>query len=404
MRLSGRFAVLGERDYRLFFTGQVVTLIGDFMLPVALSFAVLERFDDPGSLGLVLTAFSTPMVVLLLFGGVVADRIPRRTVLITADVVSCVVQAAAAALLFTDGWQIWQLAALEAVRGSAHAFAVPTYAGLVPEIASPGRLQQANALRNLAWSVAQIAGPAFAGILVATGGGPFALAVNSATFGVSALCMLAVRTRAAVPRERSSMLADLREGWTEFRSRTWLWAIVAQFSVFHLLVMPPIYVLGVVVAKSDYGGAKAWATVLTCSGIGSVIGGLIALHVHVRRPLLVATLTTFGQGVLILALVTRAPLVALALAGAIGGSGFAVFGTLWETTLQRLVPADRLSRVSAYDWFGSVALLPIGTALIGPLSEAFGVDTMLWVGFAALVVPTLMVLSVRDVTRLVHEV
>ena len=404
VRLPERFAVLGERDYRLFFVSQVVTLVGDYMLPVALSFAVLERFDDAGSLGTVLTAFSAPMVVLLLFGGVVADRVPRRTVLIATDIVSCVVQAAAAALLFTDGWQIWQLAALEAVRGSAHAFAVPTYAGLVPEIASAPRLQNANALRNVALSVAQIAGPAFAGVLVATGGGPFAIAVNAATFGVSAVCMVAVRPRAAVAREPSSMLADLREGWTEFRSRTWLWAIVAQFAVFHLLVAPAIYVLGVVVSKADYGGAKTWATVLTASGVGSVIGGLVALHVHVRRPLLVATLGTFGQGLLAIMLATRAPLLAMAAAGMIAGAGFAVFGTLWETTLQRLVPPERLSRVSAYDWFGSVALLPLGYAVIGPLSGAFGVDTMLWVALGAVVVPTVMVLCVRDVTGLVHEV
>ena len=315
-------------------------------------------------------------------------------------------QAGAAALLFTDGWQIWQLAVLEAMRGSPRTRSrSPTYAGLVPEIASPARLQQANALRNLAWSVAQIAGPAFAGILVATGGGAFALAVNSATFGVSALCMLAVRTRAAVARERSTVLADLREGWTEFRSRTWLWAIVAQFSVFHLLVMPPIYVLGVVVAKTDYGGAKAWATVLTASGIGSVIGGLVALHVHVRRPLLVATLMTFGQGVLR----PRAghPRAAGRARGGRGDRrvGFAVFGTLWETTLQRLVP--RRPAVPGQ----RVRLVRLGRAAAGRHRDhraarrtAFGVDTMLWVGLVAVVVPTLMVLCVKDVTRLVHEV
>jgi MFS family permease len=401
MGLPERFAVLGERDFRLYFVGHAVSLVGDYMLPVALSFAVIERYDGPGALGVVLTAFSTPLVLLLLLGGVVADRVPRRTVVIVTDVVSCVTQAAAAALLFSGSWRLWQLAALEAVRGAAYAFATPTYTGLVTETASAARLQSANALRNIAWSVAQVVGPAVAGILVALGGGAFAIAVNSATFGVSALCMVAIRPRSMPARERSSVLADLREGWREVRSRTWLWAIVAQFCVFHLLVIPVVYVLGVVVSKADYGGPRAWAIALTASGVGSILGGVVALHIHVRRPLLVATVATFGQAAFILPLALRAPVVALAVGSAVGGAGWAVFGTLWETTLQREIPPDRLSRVSAYDWFGSAALLPVGYAIVGPLAAAFGVTPMLWVAFVALVVPTVAVLFVPSVTRLV---
>ncbi|MDQ1711451.1 MAG: hypothetical protein QOE45_901 [Frankiaceae bacterium] len=404
MRLPARLAVLRERDFRLFFLGNGVSLVGDFMLPVALAFAVLERYDDPGALGVVLTAFSLPMVLFLLVGGVVADRVPRRAVLIVSDSASCVTQAAAALLLATGRWSLWQLAALEAVRGVAHAFASPTYLGLLPEITSPGRLQEANALRNIAWSVAQVAGPAFAGLLVVAGGGPVAIAVNAATYGVSVACLLAIHPRAAAAREPSSMVADLREGWREFRSRTWLWVIVAQFSVMHLLVIPPIYVLGAVVSKADYGGPRAWATALTASGVGAVAGGFVSLHVRVRRPLLVATLWTFGLGAFAATLALRAPVPALAAAAATSGAGFSMFGTLWETTLQRLIPPDRLSRVSAYDWFGSAALLPLGYAIVGPLAAGFGITTMLWVAVVALVVPTLVVLCVPSVTGLVHEV
>lgn len=404
MRLPERFAVLGERDFRLFFTGNAVSMVGDFMLPVALSFAVLEKYDDPGALGLVLTAHSLPLVVFLLVGGVVADRLPRRTVLLTSDTVSCVVQAAAFALLLTDGWQLWQLAALEALRGTAHAFAVPTYMGLLPEIASAPRLKDANAMRNIALSIAQVVGPAVAGILVVAVGGAVAIGANAATFGVSALCVAGIRPRATAERAPSTMLADLREGWYEFRSRTWIWVIVAQFSVFHLLVLPPLFVLGALVSKNDYGGPRAWAVALTANGLGAVAGGLVALHVRVRRPLLVATVGTLGLGLFLTALALRAPVAVLAVAAAASGAGFAVFATLWETTMQRLVPADKLSRVSAYDWFGSVALLPLGYAFVGPLAGAFGVSAMLWVAVAALVVPTLVVLCVPAVTGLVHEV
>jgi MFS family permease len=200
------------------------------------------------------------------------------------------------------------------------------------------------------------------------------------------------------------MFADLREGWQEFRSRTWIWVIVSQFSVFHLLVLPPLFVLGAVVSKNDYGGPRAWAVALTANGLGAVAGGLVALHVRVRRPLLVATVGTLGLGLFLTALALRAPVAVLAVAAASSGAGFAVFATLWETTMQRLVPADKLSRVSAYDWFGSVALLPLGYAFVGPLAGAFGVSAMLWIAVAALVVPTLVVLCVPAVTGLVHEV
>ncbi|MCA1824626.1 MAG: MFS transporter [Mycobacteriales bacterium] len=399
MRQS-RFAVLRERDFRLFLIGHGVSFAGDFMLPVALSFAVLEKYNSAGALGVVLTAHSLPLVLFLLIGGVVADRAPRRSVLIASDSVSCVMQALAAALLFTDGWQLWQLAALEAVRGTAHAFASPTYAGFIPEVASAPRLQEANALRQVAWSTAQVVGPALAGVIVVVGGGAVALAVNAATFGVSALCLLAIPPRPAIEREQSSMLADLRDGWREFRSRTWLWVVVAQFGVFHLLVLPPIYVLGALVSKTHYGGAKPWATTLTVLGLGSVVGGLVALHVRVRRPLLVATICGLGYGLFALMLAARAPLVALVGAAALSGAGFAMFGALWETTLMRLIPADKLSRVSAYDWFGSIALLPIGYAIVGPLAGVFGVSTVLWIAVVTHFVLAAIVLCVPAVTTL----
>jgi predicted MFS family arabinose efflux permease len=403
VRLPERFAVLGERDFRLFFVGNAVSLTGDYMLPVALSFSVLERYGRAGPLGVVLAAYSTPLVLLLLAGGVVADRLPRRTVLMASDGVSCVTQAVAAALLASGRWDLWQLAALEAVRGAAHAFATPTYVGLLPEVASPPRLQQANALRSIAWSIAQIAGPAIAGVLYAVGGGGLAVGVNAATFGVSVACLAAIHPRAAVAREPSTLLTDLRDGWHEFVSRTWLWVIVAQFSVFHLLMVPPLMVLGALVSKTDYGGPRAWAIALSASGVGSILGGFVALHVRVRRPLLVATLCSLSTAAQIVPLALRAPIYLLALGSVVSGAGWSTFGTLWETTLQREVAPDRLSRVSAYDWFGSIALLPIGYALVGPLTAAFGVTPMLWVALAALVVPTVTVLCVPAVTRLTHD-
>jgi MFS family permease len=395
-----RFGVLGERDFRLFFTGYTTSLVGAAMVPVALTFAVLQEGRPASDVGYVLAAETVPLVALLLFGGVAADRLSRRTVMISADVVRCVSELLLAALVITGSPPLWVFMVLAGVIGAGQAFFNPALTGLLPLITSPGRLQQANALKGVASSTGQIAGPAAAGLIVAAGGAGWAIAIDGATYAVSALCLARLHLPIAPALARESLLGQLRTGWVEFRSRTWLWVIVTQFGLFHLLVYAPFMVLGAVVANTTLGGSTAWGFILTAQGAGAILGGIGVLRMHPRRPLVAATLGTFAFTGPVALLAARATTGAIVIAAVVSGVGIAVFGTLWDTTLQQHIPAAVLSRVSAYDWLGSVALIPLGYALAGPLASTLGVTGTLWLSAAWTVFGSATALAVPAVRRL----
>lgn len=366
-------AALGERRFRLLFAGRAVSDFGDKIVPVALAFAVLELDNSASALGLVFAARMIPMVVLVLVGGVWADRLPRHVVMLVADAVRAVTQAIAAALLLTGRAEVWHLMVLMAVYGAAQAFFDPASTGLVPQTVSRERLQQANGLLQLSRSTANVAGPAIGGVLVATAGPGWAFAVDSVTFVVSAAFLAFLRIERETRAEVTRFVADLVEGWREFASRTWVWASVAHFAFFHLLVLAPFWVLTPIVAKEELGGAGAYATILSAMGIGSIVGGLIALRVEPSRPLAVAFGIILLEVPLYLALAAAAPVLLIAAFALVGSVAMNFASTLWLTVLQSNVPERALSRVSSYDWLGSLVFLPAGYMLAGPVAESVGI-------------------------------
>jgi predicted MFS family arabinose efflux permease len=366
-------AALGERRFRLLFAGRAVSDFGDKIVPVALAFAVLELDNSASALGLVFAARMIPMVVLVLVGGVWADRLPRHVVMLVADAIRAVTQAMAAALLLTGRAEVWHLMVLMAVYGAAQAFFDPASTGLVPQTVSRERLQQANGLLQLSRSTANVAGPAIGGVLVATAGPGWAFAVDSVTFVVSAAFLAFLRIERETRAEVTRFVADLVEGWREFASRTWVWASVAHFAFFHLLVLAPFWVLTPIVAKEELGGAGAYATILSAMGIGSIVGGLIALRVEPSRPLAVAFAIILLEVPLYLALAAAAPVLLIAAFALVGSVAMNFASTLWLTVLQSNVPERALSRVSSYDWLGSLVFLPAGYMLAGPVAESVGI-------------------------------
>jgi MFS family permease len=399
MRVPEALGALREREFRLLFTGQAISLLGDGMVGVALAFAVLDLTGSVTDLGLVFAARTIPLLVFLLVGGVFADRLPRRAVMLTADLVRLTTQAVIAALLISGQATVWELALSQAVYGAATAFFNPASTGLIPAVISPGRLQQANALRSLAMAAGGVAGPAIAGILVAAASPGWALAVDSASFAVSAVFLAQLRVPAQERPQTKPFFHELHEGWREVTSRSWVWSILV-FSGLANMAGQVFFILGAYVAKHDLGGAGAWALISSAFGIGAIAGGITVLHLRFRRPLRTAcfTFSFFALPPALLALGVSAGGVA---AGALlAGLAASLGNTLWETTLQRHIPRNALSRVSAYDWLVSLGLAPVGQVLVGPISAGIGIDATLWGAVAIFLSGTVGTLSIRDVREL----
>jgi MFS family permease len=403
MSIRARFGVLGLPGFRRLFVGRTASLVGDGITPVALAFAVLGLTGSPTDLGLVLAAHSLVLTGLVLVGGVYADRLSPRLSMLGADLVRVASTGLIAALLLAGVAEIWELVALYAVSGAATAFFNPAADAIVPQLAPPSRLQDASALLNFSRSAGRFAGPAIAGIVMAVGSPGAALAIDAGTFAVSAACLLGLSAPGpARPEagEERSFLADLREGWSEFAALTWLWTIVVCAAVSNAVFFPAFEVLGPTVARAELGGSSAWALIAAASGFGAILGAGLAFAVRPRRPLLAGETGVLLMAVPIALLALPAATALIAIVALLAGLAQTFAQVLWESTWVQHVPEAARSRVSGYDWFGSLALEPVGLALVGPLAAGIGVSTALWLAAATVVACQLVVLSVPSVRRL----
>ena len=412
-----RLGVLAGRDFRRFYVGYTASLLGTAMSSVAIAFALLSDGGTATGLGIVFTANILPMVAFILFGGALADRLGRRRVMLTADLARCAAQAALAAALAAGHPSLWLFVAAALAVGAGNAFFSPALSGLPVQLVPPGQLGDANALLGTAAPAAQVAGPALSGVLIAVTSPALVIAVDAGTYALSALALAGLRLgdNAGRPAPRSSttlrdpdsrrprkdsLLRDLAEGWAEFTAHPWLWPQTVQFALFNLVTWGPYLVLGPVLARQYLGGARAWGVVLACYGSGSVLGGLAALGRRPRRPLLVATLTTLGFALPPLALALGLPLPAVAGAALAAGLGTALGGAFATTVEQRLIPAEALSRVGAFNMVGAFAFGPVAFIAAGPEAALFGPRAVLAFGAAWSVVMTLAVLAVPAIRQL----
>jgi hypothetical protein len=278
----------------------------------------------------------------------------------------------------------------------ATGFFNPASSGLLPEVVAPELLQEANGLRATAMSGGEIVGPALAGVLVASAGPGWALAIDGATFGVSAAFLVNLRLPPRLARAGTPFLHDLRTGWGEFRSRSWVWSLVLAASLGNLL-WAAFGVLGPVVAKRDLGGAAVWGTIMAAMGVGALVGALTAIRVRPHRPLVVSlfAIATFAAPLALLA--AESPPALIAAGTFLAGGGMMLGISLYESLFQRRIPGDVLSRVSSYDWFGSLALQPLGLAIWGPIAAAIGIDEALWLAAVLLLASSLAPLAIREV-------
>jgi MFS family permease len=395
-RHAARLAVLRNQGFRRFYAGYATSLLGSAMSSVALTFAVLSESASAADLGYVFAAGVIPQVLFMLGGGVLADRIGRRKVMLAADTGRLAAQGILAAVLFVGRSPIWLIAALTAVVGAGEAFFTPALGGLTPAITPPDKLADANAPLGVAEAATRVMGPALAGVLIGLTQPATVIAIDAGTFCASLVSLVLVRVPATRPAAHSPW-RDLAEGWHQFRAETWQWVTTVQFALFNLLTWAPYLLLGPILAREYLGGARAWGTVMAAMALGSVLIGLLLVGRRPRRPLAVAVAGSYGYGLPCLVLYLHLPLYVVAVAACTAGAGSAVFSTYWSTVLQQRVPAEMLARVTAFALTGSYALGSVGFVVIGPLAAVVGPGNMLGVGAAWTAVSSTLVLSLRAI-------
>ena len=398
-RDTPRIGLLRERNFRLFLIGYTTSMIGTGVVPVALSFALLRDGRSVQDVGFVFAAQTLPLVVLLLIGGVVADR-SRKTVMVSADLARCVSEVVLHTLFIVTVPSLAIVMGLASILGVGQAFASPALSGLMPQLTSPSNLHRANAMKASASSAGQLIGPALAGVVIAVASPGWALGIDGFSYAISAICIVLLRPPDVRARTKESTLVQLGHGWREFSSRSWLWIIVVQFGLYRMMVYGPFVVLGSVLADRYLGGSSAWALILSAQGAGSILGGFVMQRFRPRRPLVVATLATFAFAGPVACMAFEVPTVGVIGAAALSGVGVAVFVTLWESTIQCEIPAHLLSRVAAYDWLGSYALTPVGFVVAALLSTHIGIRTTLLVAAIWAVLSSTAVLAMPSVRQI----
>ncbi|MGR3937697.1 MFS transporter [Streptomyces sp. BRA346] len=389
------------RNYTLLTAAAVVTGLGNSGALIAAAFAVLDAGGDGGDIGLVAAARTLPLVAFLLIGGALADRLPRHRVMVAANALNCASQGLFAVLVLSGEARLWQMAALAALGGIGQAFFGPAAEGMLFSSVTSEQSARAFALFRMGLNGSQIGGAALGGALVAIVGPGWVLAVDAAAFAVAGALRALLDVGHIAPREPGGgMLRDLREGWREFIGRPWLWSIVVQFSVVNAVVAAAEAVYGPLVAEEHLGGARPWGFALAAFGAGTVVGGLTMMRWRPRRLLLAGTLCVLPFALPSAALAVPLSAPALCAVMFVAGASVEVFGVSWMSALHQEIPENKLSRVAAYDWLGSIAMVPVATALAGPAESAFGRTTALWGCSALILLLTLAVLCVPDVRRL----
>ena len=383
--VSPTTSVLRDGRFVRLASARTISTLGTGFGRVALAFGVLALPGaSPARLSLVLAAQALPQLVFVLAAGVIGDRFSRYRLMVAAELLAGVAWAALAAMVLT-GWAPLAAVLVAAVAaGLGSALLLPAMTGVLPEFVSGEQLQQANALLRVGQNVALVLGLALSGVAVAVRGPGWAMALNAASFLVSAVLIAGMRLPSRA-RLASTALEDLRVGWREFTSRQWLWVGVVQSAFVLAAVMATVGVLGPLQSRDHLGGARAWALLAAAQAVGSVAGALLAGRVQARRPIRAAVVVTFVSALPMAALGAGSSLWVAVVAMFVCGIAADVFGVLWVTTLQREVPEEALSRVGAYDLFGSLAFAPLGLLVAGPLADVFGTAPTL-LGCAGLVV------------------
>jgi len=397
-----RFQVLGIRDFRLLVGDRLLAMSSVGFSLVGVSFAVLNVTGSPTDLSYVLAAQIAPTLVFTLLGGVLADRISPQVVLIAANLAVMTGEGGFGILVLTTHPPLWAMIALESLTGTGSAMLSPSQQALLPRVVSAELLQEASSISRLGMNSGQMAGAAVGGLVVAAVGPGWALLASGVCMSGTIPMLLSIRVRrspadATAREHQPSMLRELREGWTEFRSHTWLWATVIQYCLTMMAWNAGFQVLGPVVARQHLGGPAAWGAITACEGVGLILGGILSLRYTPRRPMMLVAGTGAALGLSPLALGLSLPLVVICVVAFGLGALVEVMMVQWTVAMTTRIPSDKIARVSSYDTLGSVCAMPIGALVAGPLSAAIGVPSTEFAAAALMAVVGALTFIPRDI-------
>ena len=398
--LVRRYPVLAIRDFRLLLADRLIAPASAGFSLVGVSFAVLRATNSATDLSYVLAAQIAPALIFALIGGVAADRFPPQRVIIAANLMMALGEGTFGVLVLTGHPPLWAMMGLEALTGTGIAIFYPASQALLPRLVPRGLLQEASAISRLAMNTGQMSGAAVAGLLVAAAGPGLALLLCGVGMVSTVPLLLSIRAGRESLRTGSAspnMLRELREGWSEFRSHTWLWVIVAQFCIVMMAWYGAFSVLGPVVAKEHLGGAAAWGAITAADAFGLIAGGLVSLRFTPRRPMLFVVLTGAAVAISPVSLAMVLPLPAICVASFGLGVFVEMMMVQWTVTMARNIPPDKLARVSSYDVLGSVMAMPAGALIAGPLGTAIGISRAQYAAAALIIAASALALIPRDI-------
>ncbi len=399
--MAGNREVLKNSEFRRLFLSRGISNLGNGVAPIALAFGVLALPGaTPTSLSIVLAAQAIPLILMLPFGGVIADRIGRARVVWMTDGLLSIFVMTTAILFITGHANVPILAFIGLLSGLLNGMWYPAMSGFTPDVVPDEQLQSANSLISISSNVGFIAGASIGGLLVALVGPGWSIALDSLSFFAAALLVLSIGHVDKPHDSGESVIADLVHGWKVFLSFRWIVVIVASFSFIVMVWRGSEEVLGPVLALQIYGGPKGWAVVMACQGIGLLVGGIVAARIRTGHPLLIGMLFTLALPAWLLILALESPLPIAALGAFAFGISLELFYVLWITALQTRVPRESLSRVNSYDALGSLMFGPIGLALAGPLVAAIGLQRSFMIGVAISTLAVIGCLLYRPVREL----
>jgi predicted MFS family arabinose efflux permease len=402
-RLTRRYPVFAIRDFRLLLADRLLAPASYGFSMVGVSFAVLKITGSPTDLSYVLAAQIAPSLLFALLGGVAADRFPPQRVIIAANLMMALGEGTFGLLVLAGHPSLWAMICLEAVTGTGMAIFYPASQALLPRLVPDSMLRDASAISRLGLNTGQMSGAAVAGLLVAAAGPGWALLLCGIGMVGTVPILTSIRGSRNRPEDdlddlhSPSMLAELRAGWSEFRSHTWLWVIVAQFCVVMMAWYGAFSVLGPVVARAHLGGPAAWGAITSADALGLIAGGLVSLRVTPRRPMLFVVITGGAVAISPLSLAMVLPLPAVCLASFGLGVFIEMMMVQWTVAMARNIPPGMLARVSSYDVLGTVMAMPLGALIAGPLGSAIGVSSAQYAAAGAIIVASALALIPRDI-------